>query len=121
MDIKERFANKDKRTIDYLCNLIDCLKEDYGKVSASWLISIDLIADQLDIYYRAMDDIDEKGLYHEDERGRTARNPQFLVMEHAAHFIVDLIKQFGATPLVKSKMRKLENKKIDPLEELLND
>lgn len=121
MKITDRYANYDKRVIDYMTNVVNCLQEDYGVVNKSWLVSLDLIANQLVVYFNAMDDIEKNGMYHNDERGRTARNPMFLVMTQANDRIVKLLQNFGLTPMSKSKMKSIDSNssQIDLYEQII--
>ena len=45
MEAKSIYYKYDTRVQEYMQNVIDCLEQDYGKIPASWRVSLDLIAD----------------------------------------------------------------------------
>lgn len=44
MEAKSIYYKYDTRVQEYMQNVIDCLEQDYGKIPASWRVSLDLIA-----------------------------------------------------------------------------
>lgn len=99
------YSNYSSEVQQYMNNVINCLIEDYGKIPESWRISLDLIADNVDIYLKAKKDIDENGLFYEDLAERVQRNPAYTVMTTAQTKLTDLLKAFALTPMSKSKMK----------------
>jgi len=91
---------------EYMKNVIKCLHEDYGeKIPESWRISLDLIADNYEIYLRAKKDIMENGLIRTDYQGRTFKNQNISIFNNAQRNITDQLKSFALTPMSKSKMK----------------
>lgn len=120
MQAKDIYNKYDKRVQEYMQNVIDCLKQDYGKIPTSWRVSLDLIADNYSIYLHALDIINKEELFKQDNYGRTFKHPAFGIMNQAQSQLKDLLKSFALTPLSKSKMKHLEEEDIDA-EKYLND
>lgn len=121
---RKLYANYPKDVQDYMSNVIDCLRQDYGEIPTSWRISLDLIADNYNIYLKAKNAIDEEGLIGTDSIGRRGRNPNVSIMNVAQRTIMDLLKSFALTPMSKSKMKSLgqeQEKKEDYIDYLIND
>lgn len=121
MEVKEVYKEYDKRTIEYMSNLVDQLNQDYGQVPASWRISLDLIADNLDLYFKLKDQLKQDGLYATDGRGRTAKNQILSVYRSTQAAIINLIQQFGATPMSKAKLKVTNNTNIEDLLNVLTN
>lgn len=91
---------------EYMKNVLKCLQDDYGeKIPESWRISLDLIADNYEIYLQAKNDILKNGLLRIDNQGRTFKNQNISIMNVAQRNITDLLKSFALTPMSKSKMK----------------
>ncbi len=102
------YSNYSQEVQEYMSNVVQCLKEDYGQIPASWRISLDLIADNVDIYLKAKADIDKNGLLRVDAHGRTFKNQNVAIMNVAQRNLTDLLKSFALTPMSKSKMKMLK-------------
>jgi phage terminase small subunit len=113
MQAKDIYNKYDKRVQEYMQNVIDCLKQDYGKIPTSWRVSLDLIADNYSIYLHALDIINKEELFKQDNYGRTFKHPAFGIMNQAQSQLKDLLKSFALTPLSSAKMKKLETDDID--------
>lgn len=103
------FDKYDLPVKEYMENLVDCLQSDYKAIPASWLVSLELIADNYEIYLRARDDVKKGGTRIQNSRGTYVINPSFSVMNTAQNHITKLVSSFGLTPISKSKMKALDN------------
>ena len=119
MNAKELYKDYDKKVQEYMQNVIDCLKQDYKEIPTSWRISLDLIADNYDIYTKAKKDIDENGLLRKDSHGRTFKNQCFPLMTAAQDHIIKLLSSFGLTPMSKSKIKNFDSGELS-IEDLIN-
>ena len=91
MNAKEIYKNYPKKVQEYMQNVIDCLKQDYKDIPTSWRVSLDLRADNVDIYLKAKQDIDENGLLRKDKQGRTFKNQCFPLMQASQDHIIKLL------------------------------
>lgn len=108
MDAKTIYKDYPKKVQVYMQNVIDCLKQDYKDIPSSWRVSLDLIADNVDIYLKAKEDIDKNGLLRKDSHGRTFKNQCFPLMTTAQDHVIKLLQSFALTPMSRSKMRNLD-------------
>lgn len=118
MEAKTIYKDYDKRVQEYMQNVMDCLKQDYKDVPKSWRISLDLIADNYDIYLKARDNVMREGLIRKDNQGRTFKNQSFPLMNVAQQNIMRLMSSFALTPMSKSKMKNVDTSDID-IEDLI--
>lgn len=118
MDAKTIYKDYPKKVQVYMQNVIDCLKQDYKDIPSSWRVSLDLIADNVDIYLKAKEDIDNNGLLRKDTHGRTFKNQCFPLMVTTESLVIKLLSNFGLSPMSRSKLRKYDSDDID-IEDLL--
>ena len=63
-NVNDIYKDYDKRVIRYMEFVVKQIEQDYSVVPASWRVSLDLIADNLMVYFKAKDDIKENGVIH---------------------------------------------------------
>lgn len=119
MNANNIYKDYPKKVQEYMQNVIDCLKQDYKEIPSSWRVSLDLIADNVDVYLRAKEDIDKNGLLRKDKQGRTFKNQCFPLMTTAQDHIIKLLQSFALTPMSKSKMKNFESDE-DLFDELIS-
>jgi len=110
MKAKELYAHYDKKTQDYMQCLFDCIEQDYGEIPSSWRISLDLIADNYEVYLKAKNSVITDGVTIGSQR-----NPQYTTMISTQQMLFKLLSSFALTPMTRSKMKNLksENKQKD--------
>jgi len=109
MNAKQLYKNYDKQVQEYMQNVIDCLKQDYKTIPTSWRVSLDLIAANVDIVFKAQKDIQENGLLRKDNHGRTFKNQCFPLYMNAQNALVRLLQSFALTPVSRSKMKEVDS------------
>ena len=109
MNAKEIYKDYPKKVQEYMQNVIDCLKQDYKDIPTSWRVSLDLIADNVDIYLKAKEDIDNNGLLRKDSHGRTFKNQCFPLMTAAQNHIIKLLQSFALTPVSRAKIKNFDS------------
>ena len=102
------FDRYDEPVKEYMQNLVDCLMEDYKSIPASWLVSLELIADNYEIYLHARKDVKDNGTRIQNSRGTYIMNPSFTIMSTCQNHINKLVSSFALTPLSRSKMKSLD-------------
>lgn len=118
MDAKTIYKDYPKKVQVYMQNVIDCLKQDYKEIPASWRVSLDLIADNVDIYLKAKEDIDKNGLLRKDTHGRTFKNQCFPLMVISEDHVIKLLQSFALTPVSRAKIKNVDTDDYD-IEDLL--
>lgn len=119
MEAKKIYKDYDEKVQEYMQNVIDCLKQDYKEIPASWRISLDLIADNYAIYLEAKNNVLKEGLIRKDSHGRTFKNQSFPLMMNTQNIIMKLLSSFALTPMSKSKMKSIDTDNFD-IEDLLS-
>lgn len=108
-DVKKMYPNSDTRTIEFMELVVSELESEYKTVPLGWNISLSLLADQLDLYYKCLDAINSEGLQPLDSGRRTAKHNLIPVMQTCESKIFQLLQQFALQPFSRAKMRKLES------------
>ena len=119
LNVKDIYKNHNPKTQEYMQNVVDCLIQDYKAIPSAWRISLDLIADNYDLYLEAKKDLDDNGLVRKDPYDRVYKNQNFMVMNTCQNNIVNLLKQFSLTPMSKSKMKKFDSNELS-IEDLIS-
>lgn len=118
--MKQIYENYPKEVQEYMKNVIDCLTQDYGKIPAAWRISLDLIADNYDLYLKTKKQIDKEGLVRKDPAHGTFKHPLLPVLNMAQTHLKDLLRSFALTPLSKTKMKSFDSTNVDTEEYIEN-
>lgn len=108
-NIDKYFSEYRSDTKQYMQWLVDCIKVEHGNVPVCWNVSLRFIADNMETYFSAIQNIRDAGGYKEDERHRAAKNPNVCIANQAQDRTVKLLQQFALTPVTRSKMRCLNN------------
>ena len=121
--IQKRYSEYDKRIIDFLSNIYEDVKEQNNKINNYFFVTFDLLANQLLLYFRALDAINnDTALSTEDSYKRTAKSPNIAILNHAHQEIMKILDDYGLSPFASAKIKRLKNESTDDesAEELLN-
>ena len=102
-----------------MCVLIDQLTAEYGEAKDEWLLMMDLLAQNLVIYYKGYDDILVNGMYLTDARGARQRNPAITLQLNTQAYITKIISSMGWNIMSKSKIKAPE--KSDETDSVFED
>lgn len=117
MNTKNRYKDYPTRVQDYMEGIIAEIKHDYGAIPASWFISLDLLADQLNIYYDASQDIIDNGVSYINREGRRCKSPSVTTINNCLGAINMIIKNFALSPVGRSKIKALESVDADTIKD----
>lgn len=118
-DIKKRYEKKDPRVREYMNILVDSLVEQYGTVHEEWIITLDLISTNFEVYYKGYDDIIANGIYVYDKNGYKQRNSAITLQQNTQAYLYKLINSMGWNIMSKSKIKAPE--KSDETDSLFED
>lgn len=118
-NVNDIYKDYDKRVIRYMEFVVKQIEQDYSVVPASWRVSLDLIADNLMVYFKAKDDIKENGVIHYDDRGLAHKNPSCALLNVCNQNVIKLLNNFALTPMSKSKMKNLDSDEYNNILEKL--
>lgn len=114
---KIRYKNLDNRVIEPMQRLYSIVQDRYT-LSDEYILTLDMIANNYNLYYQAKDIIDKDGLITDDKRGSEKAHPLLTPMQHAQDKILQLIKQYGLTPMSKSRIKRNDDE--NAVQELIN-
>jgi phage terminase small subunit len=81
----------------------------------------DLLANQLKLYYLALDAIDaEKKVSSQDDYKRVSKNPAIAVLNHSHQEIINIMQKLSLSPFDKAKLKRVQNGEDEDSEELLD-
>lgn len=107
--IQKRYSEYDKRIIDFLNNIYEDVK-DHNKINNYFFVTFDLLANQLLLYFRALDAIKtDASLSTEDSYKRTAKSPNIAILNHAHQEIIKILDDYGLSPFASAKIKRLKN------------
>ena len=120
--IQKRYSEYDKRIIDFLSNIYEDVKDQNNKINNYFFVTFDLLANQLLLYFRALDAINkDASLSTEDSYKRTAKSPNIAILNHAHQEIIKILDDYGLSPFASAKIKRLnKNDDDESAEELLN-
>ena len=121
-NIPKIYKDYDERVINFLCNVFEDINEDNPKINKYFYNVFDLLANQLFIYYTALDAIKaDTKVSSEDSYKRTAKNPAIAVMNHAHQEILNIMQKLSMSPFDKAKLKRVQSgEDIDSAEALLD-
>ncbi len=103
-DVNKHYADYSERVRKYMSIIISYLEEKYGKLDEVYLITLDLIATNLDIVFNAQDSIKKDGFTIKDYKERTIKNYAIQNFNNAQAYLIKLINEFGLTPQAKRRL-----------------
>lgn len=104
-DYLDRYKDKSVKTQEYLGFCIDTLLNKYGYISTDYLISLDLLAENLEVMFTAMKEMRESGKVTEVDRYRGVKKSAAMqTFFNAQTYVHKLLGSFGFTPSARSKI-----------------
>ena len=121
--ISKRYSSYDARVIEFLSNVYEDVKKQNPNVNNYFLVTFDLLANQLKLYYMALDAINEDStVAKEDAYKRVAKNPAIMVMNKSHEEIRKLLDDFSLSPFNIAKLKRVQNTDDEAsAENLIND
>lgn len=113
MEAKKIYKDYPVKVQEYMQYVIDCLKQEHKDIPSSWRVSLDLIADNYNIYLQAKEDVQKNGLLRKDKHGRTFKNQCFPLMCTMESNLIKLLSSFALTPMSRSRMRTIDTDEFD--------
>ena len=112
-EILKNYNNLDDRVILYMKRITNMVLQMDRNVSDYTKSILSMLVVQLIIYYKAIDDVIETDVTHEDKYERKAKSPNIVVLQTANDKILNLLDKIGLSPLVAAKIHKLKQNHID--------
>lgn len=122
--IEDNYKDYDIRVQTFLSRVYDDVVNDKSNVINNYFYCcLDLLCTQLQLYFMALDVIDEqKNLSSEDSYRRVSKNPCIAILNHAHQEILNIMQKLSLSPLDKAKLNRLNrNDDNESAEDLLNN
>ncbi len=113
----EKFSDN-PQVQDWMSKLYTTLVEEIDIIPEGWMVQLQMLAQQMELYLKAKAEIDENGILIKDSRGGKVKNPAVSVLNATALTICKLVASFGLNRLAKSRIR--ENKDITNVQDFIN-
>jgi len=120
--IQKTYEGYDDRVLVFMSRVYEDVKEQNTKINNYFYVTLDLLANQLLLYFRALDAINaDASLSTEDSYKRQAKSPQIAILNHAHQEIIKILDDYGLSPFASAKIKRLNNGDGDQdAEELLD-
>jgi phage terminase small subunit len=121
--IQKTYEGYDDRVLVFMSRVYEDVKEQNTKINNYFYVTLDLLANQLLLYFRALDAINaDASLSTEDSYKRQAKSPQIAILNHAHQEIIKILDDYGLSPFASAKIKRLNNGDGDQdAEELLDN
>lgn len=120
--IQKTYEGYDDRVLVFMSRVYEDVKEYNTKINNYFFVTLDLLANQLLLYFRALDAINaDAALSTEDSYKRQAKSPNIAILNHAHQEIIKILDDYGLSPFASAKISRLKNGDNDQdAEELLD-
>ena len=108
--IQKTYEGYDDRVLVFMSRVYEDVKEQNTKINNYFYVTLDLLANQLLLYFRALDAINkDASLSTEDSYKRQAKSPQIAILNHAHQEIIKILDDYGLSPFASAKINRLKN------------
>ena len=108
--IQKTYEGYDDRVITFLSRVYEDVKNQNTKINNYFFVTLDLLANQLLLYFRALDAINaDAALSTEDSYKRQAKSPNIAILNHAHQEIIKILDDYGLSPFASAKIKRLNN------------
>ena len=120
--IQKTYEGYDDRVLVFMSRVYEDVKEQNAKINNYFFVTLDLLANQLLLYFRALTAINaDAALSTEDSYKRQAKSPNIAILNHAHQEIIKILDDYGLSPFASAKIKRLNNGDNDQdAEELLD-
>lgn len=120
--IQKTYEGYDDRVLVFMSRVYEDVKEQNSKINNYFFVTLDLLANQLLLYFRALDAINaDAALSTEDSYRRQAKSPNIAILNHAHQEIIKILDDYGLSPFASAKISRLKNGDNDEDAETLLD
>ena len=102
----KRYEKNKPEVKEYMGYIADALIEKYGDITDTFIISLDLLAHNLEIMKKATEDMDEKGITDDDRYHGKKKSAPLQTFFQAQGYVNNILNSFGMHPMSASKIKK---------------
>lgn len=106
--IQTHYNDCDERVKTFLSRVFEDCKKANDKLTNYFYCTLDLLKNQLVLYYMSIDAIeDAKKISSEDAYRRMAKHPAVAIMAKSHQQILDILEKLGLSPFANAKIKRL--------------
>lgn len=118
----DRYCGYSKKTQEWMNQLLNTLKKQCdGNIPDSYYVTLDLIADSVELYFDALQRIKKDGIVIKGGRGDKVKHPAISVINNCQTFIQRMLSSSGLTALSAAKLNKSDASQPNELDEFMED
>lgn len=118
-EILNRYITYRTEIQEYMKFLVNSLIEKYGEVSDSFIVSLDLLAMNLEVLFKSKDEMNEKGMTETDKYRGEKKSGAMQAFFNAQNYIHKILANFGMSPMSSSKIK--TNKDSNEIQNLIKN
>ena len=102
----KRYNDKDKKVQEYMTFICNSLADKYKEIPEAFIISLDLLANNLEIMVKSAAEMSkEDGLTVDDRYHGKKKSAALQTYFQAQGYVANILTSFGMNPMAKSKMK----------------
>ena len=117
---KSRYEKFPPLIAEYMERVLEQIKAS-GKDKPSDIIAMDILANDLQMWYQANEEVKQFGITFLNDKGRRTKNPAIDVANSSLRRAIGIMQDYGLTALSRKKLEKgeVQDEEHSPLEEFL--
>ena len=108
MNAKELYKDKSERTQKWMQQLINTIESDGKKQPAAYAVSLEMIADAIELYFKSYEIIIKEGVIVPGHDGTTKKHPAFVSLVNQQNYIAKMLTLFGLNKMSSAKLAKMD-------------
>lgn len=105
----KRYKDYREEIREYMEVIADALIDTYSTIPETYMVSLDLLAFNLEILYKSVDEMKDKGLTDVDKYRGEKKSSSLQAFFNAQGYVHKILNSFAFTPMAKSKIREKES------------
>ena len=118
---KTAYKDKSERTQKWMQQLVKTIESDGKKQPEAYVVSLEMIADAIELYFKSYDAIIKDGVMVIGPNGLPQKHPAFSPLTNQQNYIAKMLSLFGLNKMSKAKLSKLDSadSSLDELDRIL--
>lgn len=108
--VKSRYTERRPEVQEYMSMLLNSLEEKHSEIPEHYIVSLDMLALNLEVLFKSVDELKEKGMTETDKYRGEKKSGALQAFFNSQNYIHKILGFFGFTPSSKSKIRENSDK-----------
>lgn len=118
---KKMYERYGEEVVKYMWSVHKFLLNKFGYINDEWFLSLQMLADNLNMFFQCREQIATDGIFVENKFGNMDKHPLIKVQNDAQIQIVKLLNEFGLSPKSVGRLKVEDNEDDELLNQILND